>query len=207
MVNMGNTVNLLITHWHVGGNEMKRIFAYVFTALSVLFLQVPFSGTVEAARVVVAPIEINNNKVARAADFNNYYWDIMIDKFRYPEYDLIDEAKTNTVIPLDGLKVFDQKTLANICNQSDAEIVVVMRLDDVHGKVDRTRRNPRTKCYMEGLFAGYNHLTGKYYLKKIHYYDEIETVLTLKNDWQQNAFASTLKRCLNQMLEGKENKK
>jgi hypothetical protein len=183
---------------------MKRIFAFVFAVLAVLFLQAPCSGTAEAARVIVAPIEINDDKVARASDFNNYYWDIMIDKFRYPEYDLIDEAKTEAVIPFDGLKAYDQKTLADICNKSDAEIVVAMRLDDVHGKVDRARRNPRTKCYMKGLFAGYNRLTGKYYCKKINYNNEMETALTLKNDWQQNAFASTLKRCLNQMLEGKE---
>lgn len=186
---------------------MKKIFAFVFAALAVLFMQVPLSGTAEAARVAIAPIEINNDKVARASDFNNYYWDIMIDKFRYPEYDLVDEAKTEAAIPFDGLKVFDQKMLETICDKSDAEIVVAMRLDDVHGKVDRSRREPKTKCYMKGLFAGYNRLTGKYYLKKINYYHEIETVLTLKNDWQQEAFASTLKRCLNQMLEGKEKEK
>ena len=182
---------------------MKRIFAFVFAILAVLFMQVPFSGTVEAARVIVAPIEINDNKVARASDFNNYYWDIMIDKLKYPEYDLIDEAKTEAAIPFDGLKAFDQKTLAAICDKADADIIVAMRLDDVHGKVDRSHREPRTKCYMKGLFVGYNRLTGKYYFKKINYNHEIETVLTLKNDWQQQAFASTLKRCLNQMIEGK----
>lgn len=182
---------------------MKRFFAFVFAALAVLFMQLPFSGTVEAARVAVAPIEINDAKVARASDFNNYYWDIMIEKFKYPEYDLIDEAKTEAVIPYDGLKVFDQKTLADICNKTDADIVVAMRLDDVHGKVDRSHGEPKTKCYMKGLFAGYNRLTGKYYFKKINYNHEMETVLTLKNDWQQQAFAGTLKRCLNQMLEAK----
>ena len=182
---------------------MKRIFVFIFAALAVLFMQAPFSGTVEAARVAVAPIEINDAKVARGSDFNNYYWDIMIDKFRYPEYDLIDEAKTEAVIPYDGLKVFDQKTLAAICDNTDADIIVAMRLDDVHGQVDRSRREPRTKCYMKGLFAGYNRLTGKYFLKKINYNSEMETVLTLKNDWQYNAFSSTLKRCLNQMLEAK----
>lgn len=182
---------------------MKRIFAFVFAVLAVLFLQFPFLGTAEAARVAVAPIEINNDKVARSSDFNNYYWDIMIEKFRYPEYDLIDDAKTETVIPYDGLKSFDQKTLADICKETDADIVVAMRLDDVHAKIDRARRDPRTKCYMKGLFAGYDRLTGKYYCKKINFYREIETVLTLKNDWQRDAFASTLKRCLNQMLEGK----
>ena len=182
---------------------MKRIFAFVFAALALLVLQVPLSSTAEAARVAVAPIEINDAKVARASDFNNYYWDIMIDKFRYPEYDLIDETKMEAVIPYDGMKNFDQKTLADICNKTDAEIVVAMRLDDVHSKVDRSHREPKTKCYMKGLFAGYNRLTGKYYLKKINYNNEMETVLTLKNDWQYNAFSSTLKRCLNQMLEAK----
>ena len=185
---------------------MKRIFVFVFAILAVMFMQVPLLGTAEAARVAVVPIEINDAKVARASDFTNYYWDIMIDKFRYPEYDLIDEAKMDAVIPYDGMKEFDQKTLVEICNKTDAEIVVAMRLDDVHGKVDRSNREPRTKCYMKGLFAGYNRLTGKYYLKKINYNNEMETVLTLKTDWQQQAFASTLKRCLNQMIEGKTEK-
>ena len=182
---------------------MRKLFTLICAALAVFIMNVPFTGTAEAARVAVVPIQINEELVERAADFNGYYWDIMIDKFRYPEYDLIDEAKMDAVIPYDGMKEFDQKTLAAICDKTDAEIVVAMRLDDVHGKVDRSNREPRTKCYMKGLFAGYNRLTGKYYLKKINYNNEMETVLTLKNDWQQQAFASTLKRCLNQMLEAK----
>ena len=124
-------------------------------------------------------------------------------KFRYPEYDLIDEAKIEAVIPYDGLKSFDQKTLADICNKTDAEIIVAMRLDDVHSRVDRARRDPKTMCYMKGLFVGYNLMTGMYYNKKINYFWQIETPLTLKNDWQQQAFTSTLKRCLNQMAEAK----
>lgn len=182
---------------------MKRIFAFIFAVLAVLFMQVSLSGTAEAARVAVAPIEINNTKVARASDFNNYYWDIMIDKFRYPEYDLIDETKIEATIPYDGLKSYDQRTLADICNKTDAEIVVAMRLDDVHSKVDRNRHDPKTKCYMKGLFVAYNRLSGRYYCKKINYSHEMETVLTLKNDWQQQAFVSTLKRCLNQMMDNK----
>ncbi len=182
---------------------MKRIFAFVFSALVVLFMQVPFSGTVEAAWVAVVPIEINDSKVVRGSDFNNYYWDIMIEKFCYPEYELLEDAKIEAVLPFAGLKTFDQKTLTDICIKTDAEIVVAMCLDDVHGKVDRSRREPKTKCYMKGLFAGYDRLKGKYYSKKINYYNEIETVLTMKTDWQRDAFTSTLKRCLNQMLKDK----
>lgn len=182
---------------------MKRMFAFVFAVMAVLFLQLPFSGTAEAAWVAVVPIEINDAKVARASDFNNYYWDIMVERLRYPEYDLIDEGKMDAVLPYEGLKSFDQKTLVSICDKTNADLVIAMRLDDVHSKVDRSRREPKTKCYMKGLFAGYNRLTGKYYNKKINYYGEVETALTLKNDWQYNAFTSTLKRCLNQMLNDK----
>ena len=182
---------------------MKRVFAFVFTVLTVLFLQAPLAGTAEAGWVAVVPIEINDAKVARASDFNNYYWDIMVERLRYPEYELVEDAKMDAVLPYDGLKSFDQQTLASICDKTNAELVIAMRLDDVHSKVDRNRHDPRTKCYMKGLFTGYNRLTGKYYNKKINYNGEIETVLTLKNDWQYNVFTSTLKRCLNQMLDDK----
>jgi hypothetical protein len=54
---------------------------------------------------------------------------------------------------------------------------------------------------MKGEFAGYNRLTGKYYYKKMYYKEEIEEILTLKNDWQQDAFASNLKRYINRVME------
>ena len=58
---------------------------------------------------------------------------------------------------------------------------------------------------MKGEFAGYNRITGKYYHKKMYYKDEIEEILTLKNDWQQNVFASNVKRYVNRVME--DNKK
>ena len=66
---------------------MKKLFAVIFAVLAALFINFPFMGTAEAARVAVVPIQINDELVERAADFNGYYWDIMIEKFRYPEYE------------------------------------------------------------------------------------------------------------------------
>ena len=180
---------------------MKRWLSFVVAALTVVFMQISFPETAEAARVAVVPIQINNDKVVRASDFNNYYWDIMIEKFPYPDYELIDDSKIESAIPYDGLKTFDKDTLAAICDKTDGEIVVVMRLDAVRDKVDRSRQDAKTKYHIKGAFAGYNRLTGKYYYKKINYNGEIETALTLKNDWQQDAFTSTLKRCLNRMMD------
>ena len=59
---------------------------------------------------------------------------------------------------------------------------------------------------LKGEFAGYNRLTGKYYVRKIYEKGEIEEVLTLRTDWQQRTFAAELKRCLYRFLEEKKTK-
>ena len=175
---------------------MKKIVSFVFMALTVLLLSTPLGGVAEAARVAVVPIQIDDQKVERAADFNGYYWDIMIEKFKYPEYE-----KVAAVIPEEGLQSFAQSVLAGICEKTDAEIVVAMKLDKVEENPLTFRKEPALECIMKGEFAGYNRLTGKYYYKKIYYKDEIEEILTIKNDWQQNVFASNLKRYINRVME------
>ena len=106
---------------------MKRLFALIFTVLAVLLMNVPFAGTAEAARVAVVPIQINDALVERAADFNGYYWDIMIDKFKYPEYELMDDEKVAAVIPEEGLKSFDEATLKDVCEKCDAAAYGISR--------------------------------------------------------------------------------
>ena len=180
---------------------MKKIVSFVFMALTVLLLASPLVGVAEAARVAVVPIQIDDQKVERAADFNGYYWDIMIDKFKYPEYELMDDEKVSNVIPEEGLQSFAQSVLADICEKTDAEIVVAMKLDKVEENPESFKMEPMLECIMKGEFAGYNRLTGKYYYKKMYYKEEIEEMLTLKNDWQQNVFASNLKRYINRVME------
>ncbi len=185
---------------------MKRIFAFLVAVLTVMFVNLPFTGSAEAARVAVVPVQTDETQVARAADFDNYYWDIMVEKFKYPDYELMDDEKVASVVPEEGLKSFDETTLTDISNKSDAEIVVAMRLDQVSERPLNFRREPTVECFMKGEFASYNRLTGKYYNKKIYYKGTIEEVLTLRTDWQQQAFASELKRCINRTLETKKKK-
>ena len=90
----------------------------------------------------MAPIQTNDELVERAADFNGYYWDIIIDKFRYPEYELLDDEKVAAVIPEEGLKSFDQATMKDFCEKTDAEIAVAMRLDEVSDRPLIFRREP-----------------------------------------------------------------
>lgn len=186
---------------------MKKIISFVFAAVAVVFMQLSFSASVEAARVAVIPIDINVDKVERAGDFNNYYWDIIVEKFQYPDYELIEDEKVLEVLPEGELKSFDQAALAEICDKTDAEIVVAMRLDDVHDRTLGIRLETMLECNMRGEFAGYNRITGKYYHKKMRYQEEIEELLTIKNDWQQEAFASNLKRYINRTIEDKSGSK
>lgn len=186
---------------------MKRIILFLMMVLTVVFMQVPFFGTAEAARVAVVPIQINEQLVERAADFNGYYWDIMIEKFKYPDYELMDDEKVAAVIPDEGLISFDQATLTTVCDKADAEIVVAMRLDEIKETPLNFRREPTLETFMKGEFASYNRLTGKYYHKKMYIKGEIEEVLTLRTDWQQQTFASELKRYINRTIEDKAKKK
>ena len=186
---------------------MKKLVAFIFVLLAVFFMNAPFAGTAEAARVAVVPIQINDELVERSADFNGYYWDIMIEKFKYPDYELMDDEKVAAVVPDEGLTSFDQATLTTVCDKADAEIVVAMRLDEIKETPLNFRREPTLETFMKGEFASYNRLTGKYYHKKMYIKGEIEEVLTLRTDWQQQTFASELKRYINRTIEDKEKKK
>ena len=185
---------------------MKKIFTFIFAALAVVFMHVPFMSHAEAAWVAVVPIDINVDGVERATDFNSYYWDIMIDKFQYPDYELMDDDKVATAVPENGLKSYDKATLLEIADKLDADVVVAMKLDKIEEKPISFRREPTLSTFMQGEYAGYNRQTGKYYYKKMYLRGEIEEVLTLRNDWQQMTFASELKRYINRTLEDKKAK-
>ena len=185
---------------------MRRIVAFVFSVLVVLLLNAPFSGVAEAAYVAVVPIDIDVDKVERANDFNSYYWDMVIDRFQYPDYELLEDDKVAEIVPDEGTLKFDKATLTEIADKAGAEIVVAMRLSNVDERPKSFLREPAVECHMKGEFASYNVLTGKFYYKKINYNEQIEEVLTVRNDWQQNAFADYLRRGLNRTLENKNKK-
>ena len=185
---------------------MKKVVTFIVAVLSVLFMSVPFTGTAEAAWVAVVPIQIDDEQVERAGDFNSYYWDMMIDRFKYPEYELLEEEKVEAAVPEEGLNNYDQATLVKIADQTDADIVVAMRLDKVDEKGLNGRREATLECTMKGQFISYNRMTGKFYNKKINYKEEIEEVLTVRNDWQQEAFADFVRRGINRTLEDKKRK-
>ncbi len=186
---------------------MKKYFLFMASVLTVILFNGLFFGTAEATRVAIVPIQIDEQNVERVSDFTTYYWDIMIEKFKYPDYELMDDEKIAIFVPEEGLKEFSKETLIDLSTKADAEIVVAMRLDTVKESPLTSRQEPMLETFMRGEFALYNRLTDKYFFNKIYDKDEIEEVLTLRNDWQHQVFTSELKRNLNRGLDYKVIKK
>ena len=186
---------------------MKKVLTFLVALFTFVLMSGPLSGTAEAAFVAVVPIDIDVDKVERAGDLNGYYWDMVIDKFQYPDYELLDDEKVAAVLPDEGLKTFDQASLTSLADKTGAQIVVAMRISEVNEYPKSFLREPAVVCHMKGEFASYNMLTGKYYYRKINYNEQMEEVLTVRNDWLQNAFADYLRRGLNRTIEDKTKKK
>ncbi len=182
---------------------MKIIKSLLAAVLAVLFVNISILGTAEAARVAVLPLQFNETAMERAGDFTSYYWDIMVDKFQYPDYELMDDEKIATALHDEELKTFDKASLMNVADKTSSEIVVVMRLDKLEEESDYFRSEPVVIYRMNGEYAGYNRLTGKYYNKKFHEKYEVEDALTLKNDWQQMTFAELTKSYIHRTMKAK----
>ena len=180
---------------------MKKLLAFMFAVLAVMFMNVPFGGT------AAIPLQTNEAKVERTGDLNNYYWDIIVDRFPYPQYELIDDDKVLEAVPEEGLKNYDKPTLQAIADKVDADIVIAMRVDKVASRAIGGRYEPTLECFMQGQFISYNRQTGKFYNKKFIYKEEIEEVLTYRNDWQQEVFSSYVRRGINRTLEEPKAKK
>lgn len=174
---------------------MKKLLSFVCALLMAMAVNMSFSVTAEAARVAVLPLQFKDLNMERAGDFTTYYWDIMVNKFKYPDYEMMDDEKVAAAVPGEELKSFDKASLMEVAEKADADIVVVMRLDDVDEKDDYMNMNETMKRFrLEGEYAGYNRLTGTYYHKKIFEHYSVEADLAFKNDYQQMTFVDITKR-------------
>lgn len=185
---------------------MKKLTAFLCSVLAVLFMNMALPGNAEASYVAVVPIDVDVDKVERAGDFNSYYWDMIVDRFQFPEYELIDDDKVAAVLPEKGLKTFDRATLDSIADKVSADIIIAMRITDVKEIPNSFAREPMVQCRMAGELATLNKLTGKYYYKKINYTKDIMEIWTVRNDWQRDVFADFLRRGINRTLEDKSRK-
>ena len=152
---------------------MKRLMHLACAVLLTITMHLVLTDTAEAARVAVLPIQFSDAVLERANDFTSYYWDIMVEKFQYPEYELMDDEKISAVLPNEELKSFDKASLQMVAEKTDADVVVVMRLDRMEEKPDYFGMEAYMEFLLEGEYAGYNRLTDRYYHKK--FYEKCKT--------------------------------
>ena len=141
-------------------------------------------GTVVAINMAGLPIMATR---ATARDFAKVSEQI-------PQARYYEAARIIAVLPEEGLKSFDKASLMSVADKVSAEIVIAMRITEVKELPKSFMREPAVVCIMKGELATFNRLTGKYYYKKINYNEQMEEVLTVRTDWQQNAFADFLRR-------------
>lgn len=180
---------------------MKKILMLMMAVLSVFCLTTGFTGRAEAAKVAVLPIQVNEEKVERGSDWNSWYWDIVVDRFHYPDFELLDDDTVSKVVPDTGLASFDKATLMTVASQTGADIVVALRVDEVSEQFFNFRRESMIGMRVKGQYASYNGVTGKYFTKKINSYDETEDVYLTKTDWQARWMQSNLNRYINRTIE------
>lgn len=184
---------------------MKKLLSFVCALLMAMAVNMSHAVTAEAARVAVLPLQFKDLNMERAGDFTTYYWDIMVNKFQYPNYELLDDEKVAAAIPGEELQSFDKASLMDVANRTDADIVVAMRLDDMDEKEDYSSFSEVMKRFrLEGEYAGYNRLTGTFYHKKIYEHYSVEADLTVKNDYQQMTFVDITKRYVYRTLKEKK---
>ena len=186
---------------------MHKLIEVIISVITVFLISFSTASTVEAALVAVLPIEVDETKIERAKDFNDYYWDVMVNRFKYPDYDLMDDDKVAAAVPENGLPSYERPVLVGLADQIDADIVIVMRLDYIDEQLTSPFSEERmTELYMNGEYASYNKLTDKYYHKKFFEKNRMEEELILKNDWQYEVFNSNLNRYINRTLEDNDKK-
>ena len=122
---------------------MKKLIAFLCSVLAILFMNVALLGTAEAFSVAVIPIDVDV-KVERAGDFNSYYWDMLIDRFRYPDYELLDDDKVAAVVPETGLKTFDKAALSAVAEIS-RDLTAVLRIGSAGGEITPVHRQHHRK--------------------------------------------------------------
>ena len=75
---------------------------------------------------------------------------------------------------------------ARIAKETEADVVIAMRFDKMHGDEDQFMLEPQTKVEVDGEYASINHVTGKYYHAKIGFTDTYETAILTRDDWRIN---------------------
>lgn len=185
---------------------MKKILSLVLGLVAAVCFMLPVVNTAEAARVAIIPLqqtfktpeETENN--SNTSDYSIMYWDLIVEKFKFPAFDLVNDDTVGKALPAGYLQSYDKATLEKIATDTEADIVIAMRLDQLDSKPLAFHFEPTMRQIMKGEYASLNKVTGKYFHKKIDEQNDVEEVLTARGNWKHELFSKTTKRLFDKTL-------
>ena len=183
---------------------MKKFFRFLAVAVMACFFAVPAMGKAEAAKVVVLPL-VNMEEEENNA--NAIFMKQAVEFFKYPSYDLVGDDVMEPILAKENYAVVGKKgpneaMLRRILKASGADIIVMMRLNELEEDSDNRGKEMLQKLEIQADVMSINAFTNKVYSKKINKTDTIEYALIVRDDWKHDEFAKVCRTTFKDVTKG-----
>ncbi len=175
---------------------MNKIVKCALAAVMTLCFALPVAAKVEAAKVAVVPLIMDEKVEDEKGMKPILYSDAIAKTFQFPEYELVaDTDLVRQVALAQQDKLFTREGMQAVLDATKADIVVAMSVDKFEWTENRMYREPKTQCDFRGKFATLNGLTGKYVFDNWSDDAERETEsISAKEDWPHAEFGRFVRR-------------
>ena len=182
---------------------MKALFSLFAAALFSLSMM----GSAEAAKVLVLPAIINVNETecnATLEDINQTYYNQVVDSLKNaPDMEMIDgddiEKKVSQYTDTKTLP--SEKQLAELANETDADIIVQMELNQLEETFVNNGKEEYLCMNLQGFAVSYDRNNKKVYQKHRIYDDtKVDSTLMARSNFSLEQWRKTVTQETNRIL-------
>lgn len=183
---------------------MKKFFRFLVVAVMACFFVAPAMNQAEAAKVAVLPLVNLEEEENRAGAV---FIKEAVEYFKYPAYDLVGDEILEPILTKENYAVVskqgpNQAMLNRIMKASGADIVIMMRLNQLTDDSDYRGKEMMQKLVVKADVMALNAFTGKVYSDKVNKTDEIEYGLIVRSDWKHDQFAKICRHTFKDITKG-----
>ena len=183
---------------------MKKFFRFLVVAVMACFFAVPAMGKAEAAKVVVLPLVNMEQEENRASAV---FMKEAVEYFKYPSYELVGDDVLEPILAKENYNTVakqgpNEAMLRRILTASKADIIIMMRLNELEEDSDNRGKEMLQKLDIEADVMSVNAFTNKVYSQKIDKEDTIEYALVVRSDWKHDEFAKVCRKTFKDITKG-----
>lgn len=183
---------------------MKKFFRFLVVAVMACFFAVPAMGKAEAAKVVVLPLVNMEQEENRASAV---FMKEAVEYFKYPSYELVGDDVLEPILAKENYNTVakqgpNEAMLRRILTASKADIIIMMRLNELEEDSDNRGKEMLQKLDIEADVMSVNAFTNKVYSQKIDKEDTIEYALVVRSDWKHDEFAKVCRKTFKDIAKG-----